>query len=69
MKPLQNVVLLTILMGLTAISGCSAIGISKDSIENRIVCTSNKDEVHTLSKYGPVSIGSRISDKDLGVCK
>lgn len=66
MKPSQNVVLLMILM---ALSGCSTLGIDPKSLENRIVCTANKDEVHTLSKYGPIAIGSRISDKDLGVCK
>lgn len=39
-------------------------------LENRVVCTVDKQEAHTVSKWGPVGVASKISEKDREViCK
>jgi hypothetical protein len=54
-----------ILLATLLLSGCLATLDGK--LENRVVCTVAKDNAYALSEYGPVSIGSRISDLDRAV--
>jgi len=49
------------------LAGC---GTTKATFENRIACTVDGAELHVLSKWGPVSIGSRVADPDAAaVCR
>ena len=36
-------------------------------LENRAVCTLDGKEAHTISKYGPLGIASRLADADAAV--
>ena len=45
---------------------CSACA-SPKWLETRAVCTVDKTEAHALSKWGPVSIGSKLADADAAV--
>ncbi len=39
-------------------------------LENRAVCTLDGKEAHTVSKWGPLGIASRLADADAAViCK
>jgi starvation-inducible outer membrane lipoprotein len=49
------------------LAGCSS---SPKWLENRAVCTVDGKEAHTISKWGPIGIGSKLADSDAKViCK
>jgi hypothetical protein len=54
-------------LALGALAGCSSLGLDPKLLENRIVKTLACDEVHVVSKYGPVGITSKIASADAAV--
>lgn len=58
--PRLNVVLLAAAL----LTGC---GMSPKVLENRVVCTIDRSEAHVLSKWGPVSVGTQVSQADAAV--
>lgn len=46
------------------LAGC---GMSPKVLENRVVCTIDRSEAHVLSKWGPVSVGTQVSQADAAV--
>jgi len=58
---MRALTLLVVLLGLT---GC---GTSPKLLENRVVCTIDRSEAHVLSKWGPVSVGTQVSQADAAV--
>lgn len=52
-----------ILIPILLSTGCSTLDLSK-VLENRIACTVNKDEAHTISRYGFFGFAFKVSEKD-----
>lgn len=55
---------LALLVVLVGLAGC---GMSPKVLENRVVCTIDRSEAHVLSKWGPVSVGTQVSQADAAV--
>ena len=55
--------LLLILLVAVASSGCSSFDLTK-ALENRVACTVNRDEAHTISRYGFFGFAFKVSEKD-----
>lgn len=51
-------------VALALLAGC---GTSPKMLENRVVCTIDRSEAHVLSKWGPVSLGTQVSQADAAV--
>lgn len=49
------------LLAVTFLSGCAT---RPEWLENRAACTLDRRELHVLSKWGPFSIGSIVSEAD-----
>ena len=52
------------LIPVALLAGCSS---APKWLENRIACTVDGAEAHVVSKWGPVSVGSKIADADAKV--
>lgn len=50
-----------IALAVLALAGCGTLD---GKLDNRLVCTVAGDKLYAISEYGPISIGSRISDTD-----
>ena len=48
-----------------ALSGCA----SMEALENRLAVTAAGDELLVVSKYGPIGIATKISNKDRDALK
>jgi starvation-inducible outer membrane lipoprotein len=49
------------------VSGCAS---DPKWLENRVLCTVDGEEMHVVSKWGPIEFGSQIADSDAAaVCK
>lgn len=49
------------------VSGCAT---DPKWLENRVTCTVDGEELHFVSKWGPVEFGSQVADSDAkAVCK
>jgi uncharacterized protein YcfL len=58
---------LVMVLALALLAGC---GSTPKLLENRAACTLDGTELHVLSKWGPISIGTRVADADAAtVCK
>lgn len=51
------------LIPVVLLAGCA----SPKWLENRLSCTVDGKEAHVVSKWGPVSIGSKLADADARV--
>ena len=56
--------LLSLLIAL-GVSGCAST--RPEFLENRVVCTVDKQEAHIVSKWGPVGVASKIAESDTKV--
>lgn len=52
------------LIPVALLAGCAS---APKWLENRLSCTVDGKEAHVLSKWGPVSIGSKLADADARV--
>ena len=59
---MKKSLLLILLVAITS-AGCSSLDLSK-VLENRVACTVNRDEAHTISRYGFFGFAFKVSEKD-----
>ncbi len=55
---------LTIFLLTASLSGC---GTSPKWLDNRLVCTLNRDGAFVVSRYGPLGIASTVAAEDAAV--
>lgn len=60
MRAAPTVVFLAVVL----LAGC---GSNPKLMENRVACTLDRSEAHILSKWGPVSVGTQVSQADTAV--
>lgn len=60
-RPPRTAIRAGIVATLMLLAGCGTLD---GKLDNRLACTVAGDKLYALSEYGPISVGSRISDVD-----
>lgn len=50
---------------LPLLAGCASLA---GDFETRLACTPDGSEIHVISKYGPMSIGTKLAKVDAFLC-
>lgn len=56
---------LFLLLACALLAGCASLA---GDFETRLACTPDGSEVHVISKYGPMSIGTKLAKVDASIC-
>ena len=55
------------ILAIVLLTGCASDPVW---LENRVACTADEEELHVISKWGPIEFGSEIAKADAkAICK